>query len=448
METEVPSKLLTTLSHAADIVRGHDFIQVYSHYDADGVSAASIIAQTLLREGKEFRVTLFTTLNDYNMDIVRSTKAECIIMTDLGASYIDQFDTMNCDVVVLDHHTIISDAKRICYANPHLYGIDGMTSGCGATMALLFAVTMNQRNWDLVQVAFAGIAGDRQHINGLSGLNVYLLEEGKKRGYIEEMPGSLIPAGNLMTQLFLTTDPYIRGISGNEEGVAKLLNDAGIDHGKSYDDLTDEERRKLSSLIAIKLTEQGVLEVSMSEIARTRYHLKGFDMDAEYLSSVLNSCGRSGLGGMGISAGMGDKKAFETGVNLMNEANRDVVMNMVDLDRKGLNQRKHFQWFDSTDSGFTGMLCGIAMQCIGDPSKPTIGMNQSKDPVNLSSRGMWCQLDKGIDLAAAMRETCAAVGGEGGGHKIAAGGSIPGDRVEEFLNTLDSVLERQLSSSR
>ncbi len=448
METEVPSKLLTTLSHAADIVRGHDFIQIYSHYDADGVSAASIVAQTLLREGKEFRATLFTTLNDYNMDIIRSTKADCIIITDLGASYIDQLDAMKQDIVVLDHHTIISEAQRICYANPHLYGIDGMTSGCGATMALLFSVAMNERNWDLVQVAFAGIAGDRQHIKGLSGLNTYLLEQGKKRGFIEEMPGSLIPAGDLMTQLFLATDPYIRGISGNEAGVAKLLDDAGIDHGKSYMDLTDDERRKLSSLIAVRLTQQGMLEQSMNEIARDRYYLKGFDMDAEYLSSVLNSCGRSGFGGMGISAGMGDKKSIELGANLMKDSDRDLVLNMVELDKRGLNQREHFQWFDSSDSGFTGMLCGISMQCIGDPDKPTIGMNRSKEPVNLSSRGMWGQLDRGIDLAVAMREACNAVGGDGGGHKIAAGGSIPSEKVEEFLDVLDRILEEQLSSSK
>jgi len=447
METEVPSKLLTTLSHAADLVRGHDFIQIYSHYDADGVSAASIIAQTLLREGKEFRATLFTTLNDYNMDIIRSTKADCIIITDLGASYIDQLDAMKQDIVVLDHHTIISEAQRVCYANPHLYGIDGMTSGCGATMALLFSVTMNERNWDLVQVAFAGIAGDRQHINGLTGLNTYLLDQGKKRGFIEEMPGSLIPSGELMTQLFLATDPYIRGVSGDEAGVAKLLDDAGIDHGKSYMDLTEEEKRKLSSLIAVRLTQQGMLEQSMNEIARTRYFLKGFDMDAEYLSSVLNSCGRSGFGGMGISAGMGDRKSIDMGANLMKEADRELVLNMVELDKKGLNQREHFQWFDSSDSGYTGMLCGISMQCIGDPNKPTIGMNRSKEPVNLSSRGMWVQLDRGINLAVAMREACAAVGGEGGGHRIAAGGSIPSEKVEEFLTTLDRILGEQLGSS-
>ena len=210
----------------------------------------TIIAKALLRAGKEFRVTLFTTLNDYNMNVIRATKADCIIISDLGASYIDQLDEMDMPVVVLDHHTIISEAKRVVYANPHLYGIDGMTSGCGATMCLLFAVTLDERNWDLVQVAFAGIAGDRQHINGVSGLNVYLLEEGEKRGFIKRSPGSLIPSGNLMSRLFLDTDPYIRGVSGDVEGVARLLEDAGIPNDKSYSDLDEEEKRRLASLIA------------------------------------------------------------------------------------------------------------------------------------------------------------------------------------------------------
>ena len=446
METTVPTKLLTTLSQAADIVRSHDFIQVFSHYDADGVSSAAIIANALLRAGKEFRVTLFTTLNDFNMGIISRTKADCMIISDLGASYIDQLDELDSEIVVLDHHTVISEAKKVCYANPHLYGIDGMTSGCGATMSLLFAITLDEGNWDLVQLAFAGIAGDRQHINGLSGLNTYLLEQGVERGFIEEVPGSLIPAGDLMTELFLVTDPYIRGVSGNAEGVSKILEDAGIKHGKSFMDLTEEEKRKLSSLIAVKLTEQGVQLSSMNEVARDRYFLKGMNMDAEVLSSILNGCGRSGVGGMGIAAGMGDKRAMELGAELTRESARLVVENMVALDEKGLNQRRYFQWFDSTDSGFTGMLCGIAMQSIGDSDKPTIGLNQSNDPVNISSRGMWGQLEKGIDLSVAMREACAAVGGSGGGHRIASGGSVPADKVEEFLDILDGIFERQLTS--
>ena len=448
MEDMVPSKLLSTLSQAAGIVRGHEFVQVYSHYDADGVSSAAILAKTLMRAGKEFRVTLFTTLNDYNMEVIRNSKADCVIVSDLGASYIDQLDQMEQDVVVLDHHTIISEAKRVCYANPHLYGIDGMTSGCGATMCLLFAVTMDERNWDLVQIAFAGIAGDRQHINGVSGLNVYLLEEGTRRGYIERMQGSLIPAGDLMTELFLCTDPYIRGVTGDVDGVAKLMSDAGVENGKSFMDLTEEERRRLSSLIAIKLTQQGVLLSSMEEIARDRYYLKGMRMDAENLSSILNNCGRAGIGGVGIAAGMGDERCLNEGAEQSRESAKLVVEAMVDLDRRGLNQMEHIQWFDSTDSGFTGMLCGIAMQSIGDHTKPTIGMNKSNDPVNLSSRGMFCQLERGVDLAKAMREACASVGGQGGGHRIAAGGSVPLDKVDEFLANLDRIVGEQISSAR
>lgn len=448
MEDMVPSKLLSTLSQAADIVRGHEFVQVYSHYDADGVSSAAILAKTLMRAGKEFRVTLFTTLNDYNMEVIRNSKADCVIVSDLGASYIDQLDQMEQDVVVLDHHTIISEAKRVCYANPHLYGIDGMTSGCGATMCLLFAVTMDERNWDLVQIAFAGIAGDRQHINGVSGLNVYLLEEGTRRGYIERMQGSLIPAGDLMTELFLCTDPYIRGVTGDVDGVAKLMSDAGVENGKSFMDLTEEERRRLSSLIAIKLTQQGVLLSSMEEIARDRYYLKGMKTDAENLSSILNNCGRAGIGGVGIAAGMGDERCLNEGAEQSRESAKLVVEAMVDLDRRGLNQMEHIQWFDSTDSGFTGMLCGIAMQSIGDHTKPTIGMNKSNDPVNLSSRGMFSQLERGVDLAKAMREACASVGGQGGGHRIAAGGSVPLDKVDEFLANLDRIVGEQISSAR
>ncbi len=444
----LPSKLLTSLSQAADLVRSHHFIQIFSHFDADGVSSAAILAKALIRAGKEFRVTLFTTLNDYNMNVIRATKADCIIVSDLGASFIDQLDELETPVVVLDHHTIISEAKKVVYANPHLYGIDGMTSGCGATMCLLFAVTLDERNWDLVQVAFAGIAGDRQHINGVSGLNVYLEKQGIERGYITKVPGSLIPSGNLMTRLFLSTDPYIRGVSGNVEGVAKLLEDANVPNEKSFSDLDEDERRRLASLIAIKLTEQGVVLSSMNEIARDRYTLNDWGMDAEELSSYLNSCGRSGIGGAGIAAGMGDQRCLRMAQDIHEESTRELVQAMKDLDERGFTQMRNFQWFDSTDSGFTGMLCGISMQSIADPDKPTIGMNRSGDPVNLSSRGMWNQLDRGIDLAVAMREACASVGGQGGGHKIAAGGSIPADAVDQFLENLDRILGEQLAAGK
>lgn len=444
-DTVLPSKLLTTLSQAADIVNGHDFVQVYSHYDADGITAASIIAKTLLRAGKEFKVTLFTSLNDPNMEIIRNTPAECIIISDLGASYIEKLDAMDCDIVVLDHHTVEQQAKRICYANPHLYGIDGMTSGCGATMAFLFSITMDKKNWDLVQVAFAGIAGDRQHINGMKGLNIYLYEGGLERGYINVLEGSLIPPGQLTSELYLSTDPYVVGVSGDAEGVADLLDSTRIGREKYYKDLTDDEKRRLSSAIALKLIEQGTSTATIFELSRTRYHLKDWDMDAETLGSLLNGCGRLGLGGIGISAGIGDKKSLAEATELENTSKEQIMEGVLSVQRNGLNQMDHIQWFDSSELGFTGMICGIAMQFIGDPSKPTIGINHSEGVAKISGRATFELLDKGVDLSVALRDACASVGGTGGGHRIASGGSCPVEKSEEFLSNLNAIIGRQRS---
>ncbi|MFA6710222.1 MAG: DHH family phosphoesterase [Candidatus Methanomethylophilaceae archaeon] len=447
-ENVLPSKLFNRLSSAAEIVRSHGFIQVFSHHDADGISAAGIIAKTLSRADKEYAVTLFTTMNDEYFEIVKECGADCILMTDLGASYIRQLEKMDKKIIVLDHHSTPDDSETICYANPHLVGIDGMTSGCGATMAFLFSLFMNEENWDLVQIAFAGIAGDRQHINGLSGLNTYLLDEGVRRGLVKVTEGSLVPPGPMSKALYLTTDPYIRGVTGNQEGVSQILKDAGVSLDESFTDLTDDEKRRLSTLIAIKLTRQGVTLQTMKEVARTRYFLKDWGMDAESFADILNACGRSGVGGIGVSVCLGSDNDLVRAAELNNESKNKIVTSITDLDNKGLTQMEHLQHFDSTSSGFTGILCGIAMQFIGDPDKPTIGINSSDGKAKVSSRGMWQQLDKGIDLSSAMRLAADSVGGTGGGHKIASGASFEAGCEETFLANLDNILKEQLSSAK
>ncbi|MCL2148548.1 MAG: DHH family phosphoesterase [Methanomassiliicoccaceae archaeon] len=440
----LPPKLLTTLSQAAGIVGGHDFVQVYSHYDADGISAAAITAKALLRAGKAFRVTLLTSLNDQAMEAIRGDPSGCVILTDLGASYLEELGSLGRDVIVLDHHPPEGESAGVCHANPHLYGIDGMTDGCGATMAFLFAVTLSEGNWDLVQVALAGIAGDKQHINGLKGLNAPLYKGGLAKGYIKTLEGSMAPSGQLTSELFLSTEPFLAGVSGSAEGVAALLDSAGIGREKYYRDLTARERRKLSSLIALGLVEQGASTQTMLELSRTRYQLRDWDADAEALGSMLNGCGRLGLGGVGVSAGMGDARCVSKAAELENASKAQVLDGALALHGAGLNQMDNIQWFDSSESGFTGMLCGVAMGYMGDPSKPTVGVNRSEETAKVSSRATFGLLDKGVDLSAALREACASVGGTGGGHRIASGGSCPRGRCDELLSNLDAIIGRQL----
>lgn len=444
VDSDLPSKLLSILSKAADIVCGHNFIQVYSHYDADGITAASIVGKALHRAGKEYRITIFPTLIDEFMQIIESTPSECVIVTDLGASYIDRFEKMTCDVIVLDHHTLRGDSEKVCYANPHMFGVDGMTSGCGATMAFLFAIAMDERNWDLAPLAMAGIAGDRQHLNGMSGFNTFVFEGAVDRGLVKPMSGSLIPVGRLYDELLISTDPYIRGVSGNREGISRLLKDAGIPEDRDYVDLTEEESIRLSSLIAIRLIQQGVSREKLEELARTKYYLPGWNTDAESLSSFLNSCGRQNMPSVGIGAGMGDPDCLKQAKELDNTSRKQLMEGIKVLDNgESIIQMENIQWFDSSSTGFTGMLCGTVMSYIGDPDKPTIGINASDENANVSSRGTFSQLAKGIDLAEAMKEGCASVGGEGGGHKIAAGGSFKSEKRDEFLKNVDAIVGRQ-----
>jgi len=446
-DSVLPPKLLSTLQAAAELIRGHDFIQIYSHYDADGITAASIAAKAALRAGKQFRVTIMTTLDDANMAVIAGTKTECVLVTDLGASFIPQLEALPCDVIVLDHHTLGVQAQRICYANPHLYGIDGMNAGCGATMAFLFAITLDERNWDLAPVALAGVAGDRQHLAGMKGLNVFLLEGAVQRKLVQLLPGSLIPVGSLASALYMNTDPYIRGVSGSSDGTAQFLAAAGIPDNKEAQDLSDDERMRLSSLIAVKLIAQHTSQEKLEEAARTRYYLPAWHTDAETLADMLNACGRLGLAGVGVAAGLGDPRCLDQARELAASATRATMDGVLAVDNGGLCQLANIQWFDSSDSGFTGMVAGTVMNYLGDPAKPTIGINCSEPTAKVSSRGTNAQLARGIDLANALKRSCDAVGGQGGGHRIASGGAFPSARREEFLTKLDSIIGEQLAAA-
>ena len=145
---------------------------------------------------------------------------------------------------------------------------------------------------------------------------------------------------------------------------------------------------------------------------------------------------------VGIAAGMGDPDCLKTGSEV-NAETRKSILTGIRTAEDNLTQLENVQWFDSSESGFTGIICGAVMSYIGDPSKPTIGYNGSEPKAMLSSRATFPLLDKGVDMAVAMKQACESVGGNGGGHKIAAGGSIPRERRDDFLKKVDEIVGSQ-----
>ncbi|KAA0007752.1 MAG: DHH family phosphoesterase [Thermoplasmata archaeon] len=62
------------------------------------------------------------------------------------------------------------------------------------------------------------------------------------------------------------------------------------------------------------------------------------------------------------------------------------------------------------------------------------------DDIDISARATQDMVENGINLGEAMRNAAQAIGGEGGGHPVAAGASIPKGKEEEFLKLLDELL--------
>ncbi|MDD3398570.1 MAG: DHH family phosphoesterase [Candidatus Methanomethylophilaceae archaeon] len=445
---QIPSKLLSQLSSAAERVRKHDFFRVISHYDADGISSAGIICQTLQRAGKEYQVSLFKSLNSREMESISKMDGDCLIISDMGASFVRELEKLPRDVIILDHHTSQDESDHLLHINPHLHGIDGMTAACGASMCMLLALAVDESNWDLAPLALAGMAGDRQHTGTIQGINRYILQGAEERGLTKRSNGSLIPSGDLEEELYLCTDPYIPDVSGAPEGVSRLLQEADIAAGSKFETLELEQRRRLSSLIALRLIQEGVTLDTMMEVSRPRYFLPGWDMDSEGLASLFNACGRMDMEGMGISLALGDEPSMREAKSINRDYRVNIVQSVTQVRDNGLVSMDNIQYFHSPSTGFTGIMCGIAMQFFADPGKPTLGLSRKEETVRVSGRATWKLLEKGVDLSSALREASQKAGGNGGGHRIASGGAFPLANEDLFLQELNAIIGAQLLTSR
>ncbi len=443
MEGEgLPKPFFSLLSQAAEEVSRHQEVRVLTHYDADGISSAGIIANALMRKGIRFQLTLSKSLEAEIIKMV-GQGAKCLILADMGSSFLKELEQLDASVIVLDHHVPVGASEKVVHVNPHLFGIDGMTSGCAGAVSMMFALAMDERNWDLLPIAFAGIVGDRQHIRGLSGINKWLLEGGLSRRILELRPGSLLPEGKLADELSGGIEPFIIGVSGSMEGAMTLLKEAGIPEDASLVQLNETERRKLTSLVALRLLGQGCTTSAMEEQITDRYFFPGWGTTADDLAQLLNACGRTDQEGTGVALTLKDAKARQTAERLRKEYKESVLAAMKAIITGGVTKRRNLQFFISTNPSLSGVLAGLTMQFVGDCDKPTIALSMHGEKVRISSRANFKLVEKGVDLAVGLREAAASVGGQGGGHAVASGATILKGKEEAFLEKLDEIIGQQ-----
>ena len=135
--------MLNRASEATDMLKEHiekdSVIRIISHNDADGISAAAVIANALAEENVQFHTTIIPRLKEDIVNQLRSEKYDLFIFSDMGSPFIKEFNTYKHDVIVADHHQVddTESESNVVHLNPHLFGIDGSKDLCGAGSSYL-----------------------------------------------------------------------------------------------------------------------------------------------------------------------------------------------------------------------------------------------------------------------------------------------------------------------
>ncbi len=440
----MPSGLEERVRAAADLLRSERRVRVISHYDSDGISSAAVLSGMLKNAGKQFQVTMSRSLDGKLIERVRAEKNDLVIFADMGSGQLKLIEELGTKVIVLDHHRATEDAAGIVHINPSMWGFNGTTDVSGATTSFLFAQYFDESNWSLVHCALAGAYGDMQHLGGYKGINRLILEKAVEMGLIEEKLSLSLQGINIIEAIALAAEPYFKGYSGRKELVSSLCTQIGIKEERCFSDYSEQERRRLSSVLMLMLASEGCDHEQISQIVSIQHYAVSSGMTVAELSSLANACGRSERYSVGLAMELGDGQATAEARELRKEYNSRVLGRLMALE-EGIEQMEHIQCFRSDDASLAGALCGLYMSFIGDKSKPTIAYSLVDESYKISGRGTRELVNRGLDLASGLSASASLVGGVGGGHVIASGATVPRDSLRKFLEALDDMTGKQLA---
>ncbi len=445
LEDLAPRGLLERARRAADLVDSSSRVRVLCHYDPDGTTSASILTRALLRRGKRVHATMSHALDRAVADRIRAETNELLIVSDMGSGQLELLESMPFPVIVLDHHKPPRDTERIVHVNPHLEGVDGAREMCGATTSWLLAVVLDEANWDLAGIAAAGAIGDKQDVGGFVGVNAALFSEAVERKVLVADRRLALRDRPLDQALALSISPYFRGLGGRPEAAEAFLRSAGVDPQATIRQMDAAARRRLTSVLAAKLLEQGAAPEALDVLVEDRYWSEPDQMYAQDLEAYVNSCDRLGQEGLGMAVCLGDRDALGRAESLLDEYTTRVLAHLQKLETEDLFAKEHIQFFYCEEPTLAGSVAGAGIQFYFDQERPVLGLSVMDGQTKVSARGTRGLIARGVDLARALREAAEALGGNGGGHNIASGATIPKGKEEKFLALVDGIVGTQLA---
>jgi len=465
---------LNSVEYAAktilDVIKNDGFVHIFSHLDADGVAAAGIVGKTLFRLDARFRIRITQWIDEKIVGDIISDKPDLVIFTDFGSGYLNTLseNVSNFKIVILDHHQISGEeTANVVQVNPHLYNVDGAKDISGSGIAYFTAKAIDKMNVDLSPIAIVGALGDLQDKydqRKLGGLNEKIVEDAVSAGLLT-VEKDLIFFGRetrpIHKALALTTNPFIPGISGEEDKSLAFLASLDIKpkHGEKWRalrDLSDEEKRKLCSALADYLLSKG-LHYKVSHLIGHVYTLKNEEdwtplRDAREFAVLLNATGRMNRPSLGVSICMGDRKAaLEEAEKVLDEYRRTINKYLGWVMEKPERMKELENIYvvcgeDFIDDKVIGAVSSILSTNLPNPEKPLIAYAQVAEEglAKVSARTIDMVTYKGVNLGEIMQVAAEKCQGNGGGHNVAAGAQVPLEQIENFLGIVNDLVGKQL----
>ncbi|WP_407374418.1 DHHA1 domain-containing protein [Methanobrevibacter sp.] len=442
--------MLNRASEACNMLKEHiendAVIRIISHNDADGISAAAVIANALAEENVQFHASCIPRLKEDTVNQLRSEKYDLFIFSDMGSPFIKEFNTYKHDVIVADHHQVddTESESNVVHVNPHLFGVDGSKDLCGAGSAYLTVRDLDKKH--LAYFALIGAFGDMQGQNGFTGVNKLVLDDALQSGNLEIHEGLKIVSKStepIFKSLAYTFSPPLPGISGDLDGAREFLERMNLSYGIKFTDLEDEEKDLLKdALININPEIFGDCYTVPRETPMLR--------DLEEYSYVLDACGKNKKQGLGLSIALGEREqALDAALRLQRQYRDQIVKGLQWIKKEGAQQLNAIQYLYSEDKvlkSVMGTIASIALSVeLLDDSKPVLGLSRLHNDIKISGRTTRDTVEKGADLGKALRDSSNNFGGNGGGHDIAAGAMIPFESKDNFLHLVDEMVEYQLN---
>lgn len=368
---------------------------ILHHDEADGLASAALTKLALEELGLETELVCLDKLYPEVVGSVESIPGRIIAYVDLGSGHVELLREKNLaknTILALDHHdTASSSDPLILNLNPELDSFSGEKEASSATVAYLFAITVNPDFRKYSHLALIGsleVPGDIQGLNLVAAKDAEEMKLVQRKGrgdYKIETEGMSLSRTRAATVLnVLGSVGYYN--DGPRIGIKACVHGFDSETLRLADEL-EEKRKEANKRMLASIREGGMSQMKMIQWFHSRDNYEG--MSGKVVGSFCSYL------------------RYQRGINPVKYL---IGMMNVPPEIPG--------W---------GRLPASLVKVSGRAPQPL---------VSLIERGIRPPLSKILPKA------CSLTGGFGDGHSVAASGVLPVGCEEHFLHELDQLASR------